>query len=94
MLLVQLWLPGDRMADRPNKCCPRRGTRFATFETPSRIISDPFIVEYGHADVNIVKVNSHADRLFAGLGDAIPAFMSHFDKLVNLPTVSEINLRF
>ncbi|KAL2671163.1 hypothetical protein Neosp_013737 [[Neocosmospora] mangrovei] len=42
--------------------------------------------EYGHADVNITKVNSHADRLFAGLGDAISVFMSHFDKLISLPT--------
>jgi GMP synthase (glutamine-hydrolysing) len=41
--------------------------------------------EYGHADVNITKVNSHVDRLFAGLGDKIPVFMSHFDKLINLP---------
>ncbi|KAI0448490.1 GMP synthase [Xylaria acuta] len=41
--------------------------------------------EYGHADVNIAKVNSHVDRLFAGLGDSIPVFMSHFDKLVSLP---------
>lgn len=42
--------------------------------------------EYGHADVNVFKVNSHADRLFAGMGDKVAAFMSHFDKLVKLPT--------
>ncbi|KAG0152878.1 hypothetical protein PDIDSM_2683 [Penicillium digitatum] len=42
--------------------------------------------EYGHADVTITKVNSNVDRLFAGLGDEIPVFMSHFDKLVSLPT--------
>ncbi|KAJ5570169.1 GMP synthase [Penicillium hispanicum] len=42
--------------------------------------------EYGHADVKIAKVNGHVDRLFAGLGDAISVFMSHFDKLVSLPT--------
>ncbi|KAJ5178088.1 GMP synthase [Penicillium coprophilum] len=42
--------------------------------------------EYGHADVKITKVNSNVDRLFAGLGDEIPVFMSHFDKLVSLPT--------
>ncbi|KAK7969166.1 hypothetical protein PG988_008239 [Apiospora saccharicola] len=42
--------------------------------------------EYGHADVNVTKVNSHADRLFAGMGDKVAAFMSHFDKLVKLPT--------
>ncbi|KAJ5589844.1 gmp synthase protein [Penicillium hetheringtonii] len=41
--------------------------------------------EYGHADVTVKKVNSHVDRLFAGVGDEMPAFMSHFDKLVSLP---------
>jgi GMP synthase (glutamine-hydrolysing) len=41
--------------------------------------------EYGHADVTITKVNTHADRLFAGMGDGISVFMSHFDKLINLP---------
>lgn len=79
------------MADRLKECCSRRGTRFATFSTPPGFIFDTFIVEYGHADVNITKVNSHVDRLFAGLGDSIPAFMSHFDKLVSLPTVSGKN---
>jgi hypothetical protein len=78
------------VADRLNECCPRRGTRSATFETPSGIISDPFLVEYGHAEVMIKKVNSHVDRLFAGLGDGMSVFMSHFDKLVSLPTVSQV----
>ncbi|KAF6830804.1 GMP synthase [Colletotrichum plurivorum] len=41
--------------------------------------------EYGHADVNINKISSHVDRLFAGLGDTMAAYMSHFDKLVRLP---------
>ncbi|CAJ0550465.1 Ff.00g103950.m01.CDS01 [Fusarium sp. VM40] len=41
--------------------------------------------EYGHADVTINKVNTHADRLFAGMGDGISVFMSHFDKLISLP---------
>ncbi|KGO71566.1 GMP synthase, C-terminal [Penicillium italicum] len=41
--------------------------------------------EYGHADVTITKVNSHVDRLFAGLGEETPVFMSHFDKLISLP---------
>ncbi|KID93453.1 GMP synthase, partial [Metarhizium majus ARSEF 297] len=50
--------------------------------------------EYGHADVTITKVNSHADRLFAGLGDGISVFMSHFDKLINLPKASEISFEF
>ncbi|KAK8041965.1 GMP synthase [Apiospora rasikravindrae] len=42
--------------------------------------------EYGQADVNVTKVGSQVDRLFAGLGDKVSVFMSHFDKLINLPT--------
>ncbi|OIW31956.1 GMP synthase [Coniochaeta ligniaria NRRL 30616] len=41
--------------------------------------------EYGHADVTIHKAGSHVDRLFAGLGETMHAYMSHFDKLVRLP---------
>ncbi|KAK1969664.1 GMP synthase [Colletotrichum eremochloae] len=42
--------------------------------------------EYGHADVTIHNSgNSHTDRLFAGLGETMHAYMSHFDKLVKLP---------
>ncbi|WAO96151.1 GMP synthase [glutamine-hydrolyzing] [Fusarium falciforme] len=41
--------------------------------------------EYGHADVTIHKVDNHVDRLFAGLGETMHAYMSHFDKLVRLP---------
>lgn len=76
------------MEARLQERCPRRGTRFVTFGTPSGIISDHFTIEYGHADVTITKVNSNVDRLFAGMGDGIPVFMSHFDKLVSLPKVS------
>lgn len=72
------------MENRLQECCSRRDTRFVTFKTPCEITSDSSL-EYGHADVNITKVNSHADRLFAGLGDGISVFMSHFDKLINLP---------
>jgi hypothetical protein len=91
---VQLRLPGDRMETRLQECCPRSGTRFATFGTTPGIISDHFIIEYGHADVKITKVNSHVDRLFAGMGDEIPVFMSHYDKLVSLPTVSKMMAYF
>ncbi|KAK5663710.1 hypothetical protein OQA88_4141 [Cercophora sp. LCS_1] len=42
--------------------------------------------EYGHADVVIHKTgDTHTDRLFAGLGEEMHAYMSHFDKLVKLP---------
>lgn len=78
------------MDNRFGECCPRRCTRFASSKKPSEVNSDTFLAEYGHADVTITKVNSNVDRLFAGLGDEIPVFMSHYDKLVSLPTVSEM----
>ncbi|GJC80566.1 GMP synthase [glutamine-hydrolyzing] [Colletotrichum liriopes] len=44
------------------------------------------LLEYGHADVTIHNSgNNHMDRLFAGLGETMHAYMSHFDKLVKLP---------
>ncbi|KAI0856152.1 GMP synthase [Xylaria cubensis] len=43
--------------------------------------------EYGETDLNIHKVgdSTGADRLFEGFGDTLHVFMSHFDKLVQLP---------
>lgn len=43
--------------------------------------------EYGETDLTIHKVGdpNGADRLFDGFGDTLHVFMSHFDKLVNLP---------
>ncbi|KAI1814110.1 GMP synthase [Poronia punctata] len=43
--------------------------------------------EYGETDLTIQKVggSGEADQLFDGLGDTLHVFMSHFDKLVNLP---------
>jgi hypothetical protein len=58
------------------------------------IITHSLFLEYGHADVNITKVNSNVDRLFAGLGDEIPVFMSHYDKLISLPEVSGMSSYF
>ncbi|KAL6887472.1 GMP synthase [Trichoderma longibrachiatum] len=47
--------------------------------------------EYGHADVTIHNgANSHTNRLFAGLGETMHAYMSHFDKLVKLPEGFEV----
>ncbi|KAL0935657.1 GMP synthase [Colletotrichum truncatum] len=44
------------------------------------------IREYGHADVNVHATgNAHLDSLFAGIGESMHAYMSHFDKLVKLP---------
>lgn len=76
--LTRRMLPAERHA-----VCDLRNT-------PYGIISD-LSIEYGHADVKIAKVNSNVDRLFAGLGDGISVFMSHFDKLVSLPKVSEVS---
>lgn len=56
------------------------------------IISNMVFAEYGHADVTVKKVNSHVDRLFAGVGDEMSAFMSHYDKLVSLPAVSNMSI--
>ncbi|KAJ5721163.1 GMP synthase [Penicillium malachiteum] len=55
------------------------------FEKQYQPFSDHFVAEYGHADLKVSKINSHVDRLFAGLGEEVPVFMSHFDKLVTLP---------
>ena len=65
-----------------------------TFGKLPETISYHFHTEYGHADVKIAKVNSNVDRLFAGLGDEMSAFMSHYDKLVSLPTVSQLGRYF
>ncbi|KAK0644467.1 GMP synthase [Cercophora newfieldiana] len=44
------------------------------------------IREYGHADVMVHQgADSHVNRLFAGIGETMQAYMSHFDKLVKLP---------
>ncbi|PNP48435.1 hypothetical protein TGAMA5MH_00473 [Trichoderma gamsii] len=49
------------------------------------------IREYGHADVTIHNGgDSHVNRLFAGLGETMHAYMSHFDKLVKLPAGFEV----
>ncbi|PTB65781.1 GMP synthase [Trichoderma citrinoviride] len=49
------------------------------------------IREYGHADVTIHNgANSHTNRLFAGVGETMHAYMSHFDKLVKLPEGFEV----
>ncbi|RQM06836.1 hypothetical protein DH86_00003884 [Scytalidium sp. 3C] len=41
--------------------------------------------EYGPAEVEVQRHNSHVDRLFEGLGDVMHVFMSHGDKLGKLP---------
>ncbi|KAF3921359.1 hypothetical protein ABW20_dc0104751 [Dactylellina cionopaga] len=41
--------------------------------------------EYGHADINIHRLNSHVDRLFDGIEDKMQVWMSHSDKLTQLP---------
>ncbi|KAK0705938.1 GMP synthase [Lasiosphaeria miniovina] len=41
--------------------------------------------EYGHANLKAQTVNGHVDRLFQGLEDSMRVWMSHGDKLANLP---------
>ncbi|UKZ85969.1 GMP synthase (glutamine-hydrolyzing) [Trichoderma asperellum] len=61
------------------------GCQEIAWQTNSQNVARGTAREYGHADVTIHKVDSHADRLFAGLGETMHAYMSHFDKLVRLP---------
>ncbi|UKZ59242.1 uncharacterized protein TrAtP1_000560 [Trichoderma atroviride] len=61
------------------------GCQEIAWQTNSENVARGTAREYGHADVTIHKVDSHADRLFAGLGETMHAYMSHFDKLVRLP---------
>ncbi|KAL6910527.1 class I glutamine amidotransferase-like protein [Trichoderma evansii] len=61
------------------------GCQEIAWQTNSKNVARGTAREYGHADVTIHKVDSHADRLFAGLGETMHAYMSHFDKLVRLP---------
>ncbi|KAI3332356.1 GMP synthase [Xylariaceae sp. AK1471] len=70
---------------------PILGICYGCQELAWRINSDNVargeIREYGHADVIIHNAgDSHVDRLFAGLGETMHAYMSHFDKLVKLPS--------
>ena len=41
--------------------------------------------EYGHADITIQCVGGRPDRLFKGLGDAMRVYMSHGDRLSQIP---------
>ncbi|KAK6077702.1 GMP synthase [Seiridium cupressi] len=61
------------------------GCQEIAWQTDSANVARGTAREYGHADVTIHKVDSHVDRLFAGLGETMHAYMSHFDKLVRLP---------
>ncbi|KAG6096754.1 hypothetical protein E4U30_001262 [Claviceps sp. LM220 group G6] len=61
------------------------GCQEIAWQTDSGNVARGTAREYGHADVTIQKAGSHADRLFAGLGETMHAYMSHFDKLVRLP---------
>ncbi|KAB5562714.1 class I glutamine amidotransferase-like protein [Coniochaeta sp. 2T2.1] len=61
------------------------GCQEIAWQTNSANVARGTAREYGHADVTIYKVDSHVDRLFAGLGEIMHAYMSHFDKLVSLP---------
>ncbi|KAJ1329050.1 glutamine-hydrolyzing GMP synthase [Microdochium nivale] len=63
------------------------GCQELAWRADSSNVAGGTIREYGHADVNIHNSgNSHTDKLFAGLGDSMHAYMSHFDKLVKLPS--------
>ncbi|KAI8711375.1 GMP synthase [glutamine-hydrolyzing] [Fusarium sp. LHS14.1] len=61
------------------------GCQEIAWQTDSANVARGIAREYGHADVTIYKVDNNVDRLFAGLGETMHAYMSHFDKLVRLP---------
>lgn len=62
------------------------GAQEIAWRIDSQNVARGVVREYGHADVTIHKTGDpYVDRLFAGLGDSMQAYMSHFDKLVKLP---------
>src|SRR3569833_410726 len=61
------------------------GCQEIAWQTNSAIVACGSARVFGYADVTILEVDSHVDRLFAGLGETMHAYMSHFDKLVRLP---------
>ncbi|KAJ4207669.1 GMP synthase (glutamine-hydrolyzing) [Fusarium solani] len=66
-------------------CLAMAARQEIAWQTDSANVARGIAREYGHADVTIHKVDNHVDRLFAGLGETMHAYMSHFDKLVRLP---------
>ncbi|KAK4074522.1 uncharacterized protein Triagg1_5118 [Trichoderma aggressivum f. europaeum] len=61
------------------------GCQEIAWQSNSENVARGIAREYGQSDVTIHKVDSHTDRLFAGLGETVHAYMSHFNELVRLP---------
>jgi GMP synthase (glutamine-hydrolysing) len=68
---------------------PILGICYGLQEIAHRLHADNVVAgtarEYGHADLQATRFGGHVDKLFEGLEDAMTVWMSHGDKLCNLP---------
>ncbi|KAJ5601767.1 hypothetical protein N7510_011301 [Penicillium lagena] len=68
---------------------PILGICYGLQEIAHRLHADNVVAgtarEYGHADLKATRFGGHVDKLFEGLEDAMDVWMSHGDKLCNLP---------
>ncbi|KAJ5808498.1 hypothetical protein N7474_009767 [Penicillium riverlandense] len=68
---------------------PILGICYGLQEIAHRLHADNVVAgtarEYGHADLKATRFGGHVDKLFEGLEDAMTVWMSHGDKLSNLP---------
>lgn len=68
---------------------PVLGICYGLQEIAHRLHADNVVAgtarEYGHADLQATRFGGHVDKLFEGLEDAMTVWMSHGDKLCNLP---------
>ncbi|KAJ5338386.1 NAD/GMP synthase [Penicillium brevicompactum] len=68
---------------------PVLGICYGLQEIAHRLHADNVVAgtsrEYGHADLKATRFGGHVDKLFDGLEDAMTVWMSHGDKLCNLP---------
>lgn len=68
---------------------PILGICYGLQEIAHRLHADNVVAgtarEYGHADLKASRIGGHVDRLFEGLEETMSVWMSHGDKLRNLP---------
>ncbi|KKK14238.1 hypothetical protein P175DRAFT_0526060 [Aspergillus ochraceoroseus IBT 24754] len=68
---------------------PVLGICYGLQEIAHRLHADNVVAgvsrEYGHADLKATRFGGHVDKLFEGLEDDMTVWMSHGDKLRNLP---------
>ncbi|CAI7579719.1 unnamed protein product [Penicillium glandicola] len=68
---------------------PILGICYGLQEIAHRLHADNVVAgtarEYGHADLKATRFGGHVDKLFEGLEESMTVWMSHGDKLCNLP---------